>query len=330
MNKYKIGIQCSSIGQRCGIYTYSKRLVDSLNNLKEDKNGNKVDVEAYMFDSKTRKNTDIICIQYEPGLLPPDKLKYLVDKYIDPMAVTVHHIGYLKQLYNTLDGFIFHSNDQVEDKPWDYIIIPHPALVFKNKDKMKMREKYDLPKDKKILGTAGFIAGTGKNLPITVRAILDKLKKDEYLYLITSFWKGGDLGHKHDIMKQVEETGKKDQFRMDTDFISEEDLNEKLQACDLLWTWCAVGPNDIGSQSGIAADMYGARRKLIVKKSAHYSFIGEQDNVVTGNPDPNKFADDALKLLRTGKLDDVQDPEWLSWNEKAKDYLDYFQQVLGE
>jgi len=131
-------------------------------------------------------------------------------------------------------------------------------------------------------------------------------------------------------MKQVEETGKKDQFRMDTDFISEEDLNEKLQACDLLWTWCAVGPNDIGSQSGIAADMYGARRKLIVKDSAHYSFIGSQDKVEVGNADPKKFADDALKLLRTGKLDDVQDPEWLSWNEKAKDYLDYFQQVLGE
>ena len=330
MNKYKIGIQCSSIGERCGIYTYSRRLTKYLNELKEDKNGNKVSVDAYMFDIKAKKDTDLICIQYEPGLMPPQKFQQLFNTYIEPMVVTVHHIGYLEQFYNALDGFIFHSDGQTTNKPWDYAIIEHPALVFPKKDKMKMREKYGLPKDKKILGTAGFIAGTGKNLPITVGAILNKLKDDEFLYLMTSFWKGGDMGHKYDIMKQVEESGKQGQFRLDTDFISPEDLNEKLQACDLLWTWCAVGPNDIGSQSGIAADMYGSRRKLIVKDSAHYSFIGKQDKVEVGRVNPEDFASDVLSVLRNSDLDDVQDPEWLSWKEKAKDYLDYFQTVLGE
>lgn len=331
MNKYKIGIQCSSIGERCGIFTYSRRLVKYLNKLKEDKNGNKVNVNAYMFDIKAQKDTDLINVQYEPGLMPPQKFQNMLNTYIEPIVVTVHHIGYLQQgFYNSLDGFIFHSNDQVDNKPWDYDVIEHPSLVFPEKDKMEMRKKYNLPKDKKILGTAGFIAGTGKNLPITVSEILKKLKKDEFLYLTTSFWKGGDMGHKHDIMKEVEKTGKQDQFRMDTEFVSPEVLNEKLQACDLLWTWCAVGPNEKGSQSGIAADMYGSRRKLIVKDSAHYSFIGSQNKVEIGRPEPKNFAKDTLNLLRNGDLDDVQDPEWLSWEEKAKDYLAYFQEILGE
>ena len=138
------------------------------------------------------------------------------------------------------------------------------------------------------------------------------------------------MGYKHDILKEVEISGKGDQFRLDTEFVSPEKLNEKLQACDLLWTWCGVGPNDTGSQSGIAADMYGSRRKLIVKDSAHYSFIGKQDKVEIGRPDPSDFAKDVLNLLRNGDLDDVQNPEWLSWEEKSKDYLEYFQQVLGE
>lgn len=331
MKKYKIGIQCGSIGERCGIYTYSRRLENSLNKMEEDKNGEKVDVDAYMFDEKARKDTDLICIQYEPGLMPPQKLQNLLDRYIEPMVITVHHIGYLQQgFYNLLDGFIFHSNDQVENKPWDYTVIEHPALVFPEKGKDNMKKKYNLPIDKKVLGTAGFIAGTGKNLPITVREILSRLEKDEFLYLTTSFWKGGDFGNKYDIMKEVEKTGKEDQFRMDTEFVSSEVLNEKLQACDLLWTWCSVGPNDVGSQSGIAADMYGARRKLIVKESAHYSFIGRQDKVEIGRPDPKDFAIDVLGVLRNGDLSDVQDPAWLSWEEKAKDYLDYFQQILGE
>jgi len=330
MNKYRIGIQCSSIGERCGIYTYSMRLEKYLNGLKEDKNGNKVDVDAYIFDAKAKKNTDLICIQYEPGLMPPQKLAHLLGEYIDPVVTTVHHIGYLESFYNSLDGFIFHSEDQVENKPWDYAVIEHPSLVFKNKDKMELRKKYDLPTDKKILGTAGFIMGTGKNLPITVGEILKHLNKDEFLYLTTSFWKAGDMGRKYDIVKEVKKLGKEDQFRIDTDFVSAETLNEKLQACDLLWTWCAVGPNDVGSQSGIAADMYGARRKLIVKDSAHYSFIGSQEGVEVGRPNPKDFAKDVVDVLRNGDLDDVPDPLWLSWEEKAKDYLDYFQQVLGE
>lgn len=330
MKKYKIGIQCSSIGQRCGIATYSNRLTKYLNELKEDKNGNKVDVYAYMFDIKPEKNTDLICIQYEPGLMPPDKFQYIINKYSEPIVVTVHHTGYLESFYHTLDGFVFHSKDQANNKPWDYTVIEHPALVFPNKDKTKLRKKYGLPLDKKILGTAGFITGTGKNLPLTVSHILDNLKDDEFLYLITSFWKGGDFGRKYDIMEQVKIRGKESQFRLDTDFVPEEILNEKMQACDLLWAWCAVGPNEVGSQSGAVADMYGTRRKLIVKDSAHYSFIGDQDKVEVGRPDPKEFSEDVINVLRNSNLDDVQSPEWLSWEEKIKDYLDYFQQILGE
>jgi len=337
MNNYKIGIQCSSIGQRCGIYTYSKRLTKYLNEMDTDIDGNEVNVEAYMFASKPQKNTDLICVQYEPGLIPPVptrdgrlSLQELSQNNIEPMVVTAHHTGGLESFYNTLDGFIFHSLDQTEKKPWDYTIIEHPALVFPKKDKKKLRKKYGLPQNKKILGTAGFIAGTGKNLPITVNELLKKLNKDEFLYLTTSFWKGGDFGHKHDIMKVVEDSGKEKQFRLDTDFVSAEDLNEKLQACDLLWTWCAVGPNEKGSQSGIAADMYGSYTKLIVKNSAHYSYIGSQDKVEIGRANPADFAKDVLELARNGDLTDVPDPTWISWEEKIKDYLAYFQSVLGE
>jgi len=339
MKKYNIGVQCSSMGELCGINTYSRRLVKYLNELKEDKNGEEVNVNAYMFAQVPKKGTDIILVQYEPGLIPivpmgpKDKrfsLKNLLDTTIDPIVIVAHHTLGLESTYNTLDGFIFHDDNQIGEKPWDYTIIPHPALVFPKKDKMEMREKYGLPKDKKILCTAGFIAGTGKKLPISIKHILKGLKEDEFLYLATSFWKGGDMGLKYDIMKEVEDSGKGDQFRIDTDFVTAEKLNEKMQACDLLWTWCAVGPNDIGSQSGIAADMYGSRRKLIVKDSAHYSFIGSQDKVEVGRPEPNEFAKDVLNLLRNGDLEDVQDPTWLSWQEKAKDYLDYCQQVLGD
>jgi len=333
MKKYKIGIQVSSYGDRCGIATYANRLCDSLNKIKKDLDGESVKVDAYQFVSKPQKNTDIICIQFEPGLMPPQALEALCNKYIQPTVATVHHIGYLPQMWAVMEGYIFHSKDQYEDlkeQPWDKEVIPHPALVFPEKGKDKMKKKYGLPTDKKVLGTFGFITGTGKNLPKTVESMLINMSSDEFLYLGTSFWKGGDMGRKAQIMNVVEKLGMEKNFRMDTEFVSAEDLNEKMQACDLLWSWCAVPKNGKGSQSGAVADMYGARRKLVVKNSAHYSFIGQQDKVEVGPENPEAFATYVLNVARSDKLDDVQDPEWLSWDNQALHYLEYFQRVLGE
>jgi len=227
-----------------------------------------------------------------------------------------------------LDGIVLHAENQTNEKPWNYTVIPHPALVYKEKDKMKLRKKHGLPIDKKIVGTMGFICGTGKILPMTVSKILKELKNDEFLYLITPFWKGGDMGRLKQIMDVVKESGKSKNFKIETDYMADEEiLNEKMQCCDLLYCWNNMGKNQIGSQSGSAADMYGARVKLIVKDCPHFSFIGEQEGVVVGREKPEEFVEDVLKTLRTADLEDVPDPTWLSWEEQILSYISYFREV---
>jgi len=320
--KFKIAIQCSSIGTRCGINTYATRLNKYLNKVKG--------VESMIFAERIRNSPDVISIQYESGLMPPQFLNGLIQKYSQPIVITAHHMGLLNQFYPMIDGFVLHSKSQIEglEEPWDYKVIPHPALIFPEKGKEKMRKKYNLPKDKKIIGTAGFIAGTGKNLPKMVYNILKDLKDDEFLYCITSFWKGGDFGFEEQIEKIVKELGKEDNFRIDSDFVTDEILNEKMQACDLLFAWNKM--TDPGSTSGIAMDMIGARRKVIVKDSPHYSFAGSIKGVEIGNSDQTKFAEDALKLLRSGKLDNTPDPEPYSWETLVNDYVEYFKEISGE
>jgi hypothetical protein len=155
--------------------------------------------------------------------------------------------------------------------------------------------------------------------------LLEGLQKDEFLYFITSFWKGGDMGELDRINQVVEKLGKKANFRIDTDFVSEEELNEKMQACDLLFTWNTMehGKHK-GSQSGIAADMFGSRTKLIVKDGPHYSYIGSQNGVVKGRPNPEDFVIDVFKTLRECNLVDTPDPTFLSWGNQVKNYIEYF------
>ena len=321
MSKLIVGIQVGSLGQRCGIFTYASRLNRYLNQVK--------DVTSKMFVERYKNGKpDVISVQYEPGMLQPPQLNKLLNEYTDPVVVTAHHIGALQQFYPMLDGIVLHAENQVVEKPWNYCVIPHPALVYKEKDKKKLRKKYNLPDDKKIVGTMGFICGTGKLLPITVSNILKDLHDDEFLYLITPFWKGGDMGRLREITEVVKDSGKEKNFRIDTDFMADEEiLNEKMQCCDLLYSWNAMGKNQIGSQSGAAADMYGARVKLIVKDCPHYSFIAEQDGVITGSVNADDFAKDVLNTLRTGNLDDVSDPTHLSWETLVLKYVDYFREV---
>jgi len=314
-----IAIQNSELGQRGGINTYSQRVCKYLNEIKN--------VNAFIFVDKIRKsqNVDLINIQYEPGCTPPQVLQKFLNKYTEPIVITVHHTGMVPQFYPMLDGLIFHSQNQIVGEPWEYTIIPHPALVFPEKGKEKMRKKYNLPKDKKIIGTMGFIAGTGKQLPRMVEEILKKMKDDEFLYCITSFWKGGDFGDSEKVNNIVKSLGKENQFRIDLDFISEEELNEKMQCCDLLFSW--NDSNQPGGNSGAAMDMIGARRKVIVKNVPHYQEALKIEGVLKGREDQKEFAEDVLNALRNENLDDVPDPEPYSWESLIKKQLDYFKEV---
>jgi len=318
----RVGIQCSSYGQRCGISTYSIRLNNALN---------KAGVQSHIFIEKPHEEVDVISYQYEPGILHPTILHAYVRKYIEEIAVvTAHHTRGLEGLYPILDGVVFHDKSQMLGDVWEgcYRIIPHPALVYPKKDKTQLRRKYGLPEDKLIIGTAGFIAGTGKRLPLILVPLLKYLEDDMYLYFITSMWKAGDLGRYTQIMQLVRKYEKEDSFRIDTDFVEDEVLNEKMQACDLLFAWNITGPNDRGSQSGIAADMYGSYTKLIVKDSPHYNFIKQQEGVLVGPPDPIEFAQAVIKAARTTDLDDVPDPTWLSWDNQVKEYIAFFEELL--
>jgi len=321
MSKFKIAVQCNSLGQRCGIATYSERLTEYLNKIP--------DVEAKQFVEKIRNPPDVISIQYEPGLMQPQQLQHIIQKYSQPIVVTAHHMGLLQQFYPLLDGIIIHGKSQLKgmEEPWNFKVIPHPALVFPNKDKIELRKKYGLPLDKKIIGTMGFIAGTGKELPEIIDYFLKELKDDEFLYFATSFWKGGDFGGEEQIRQKVKAFGKESQFRLDSDFVSEEILNERMQCCDLLFAWNKM---DVpGSNSGIGMDMIGARRKLIVKDSPHYEFVSSIGNVEIGRKGQKEFVEDTFRVLREGDLTKVPDPTPYSWEVLTKSYLDYFKEVSG-
>lgn len=315
-----IGVQCGSWGDRCGIATYTDRLVNALNTVEN--------VNAFPFVNRMRQKCDLISIQYEPGMCPPNQLQGMLNRYSEPIVISAHHNGYLNQFYPLIDGIIFHSKNQIIGEPWEYTIIKHPAVVYPKKDKKELRKKYGLPLDKKIIGTAGFICGTGKKLPRIAKELFDLINEDEYLYFITSFWKGGDFGNTESLLATTKAAGKEKQFRLDSEFVPEDVLNEKMQCCDLLFTW--NNSTGAGGTSGIGMDMLGAHTKTIVKDAPHYAEVSNIPGIEVGRPEPDEFAEDVFKLLRKKNMGKVPDPEPYSWESLAPKFVDYYKHILGE
>ena len=102
-----------------------------------------------------------------------------------------------------------------------------------------------------------------------------------------------------------------------------------MQCCDLLFAWNKF--DHPGSNSGIGMDMLGARRKLIVKDSNHYGFVGGIKGVEKGRPKMEDFVEDVFKLFRSKKLDkNIPNPEKISWQVLAEQYALYYLEILGE
>ena len=91
----RIAINNLELGQRGGISTYGNRLCRYLNELD--------DVEAKQFVNRYRNGkADVISVQYEPGMCPPQVLDGMLKKYTQPIVVTAHHILGLQQFYPML------------------------------------------------------------------------------------------------------------------------------------------------------------------------------------------------------------------------------------
>jgi 23S rRNA U2552 (ribose-2'-O)-methylase RlmE/FtsJ len=99
-----------------------------------------------------------------------------------------------------------------------------------------------------------------------------------------------------------------------------------MQCCDLLFSWNnSLAP---GSNSGIAMDMMGAHRKVIVKDVPHYHTPANIPNVLKGRINQKDFAQDVINALRNEDLTKVADISKYSWDALIKDVIAYYEEFL--
>lgn len=320
----KIGIICPELGLRGGISTFSYRLGRYLK---------QAGCEVVYGINDIREAVDVKIIEYEPGIYPTVNLKkYLEEHKDEPIILEFHNTVQAKMLAKLAHFSIFHAEHSIpEDWPGHYKLIPHPALVYPEKDKDILRRKFNLPREKRILGTGGFLHGIWKGWHTVLEPLLRNLDSDEFVYFATSAWIEGDGGVIGMFRHIARKLGKTAQFRVESDFMPDEIVNERYQACDMLFAWNSTPPNYIYSSSGLICDLYGARRHVVVRDIPHHWHLRGLKGVTMAPTEVDDFVDVVLKCFRDEKkLNERPEPEHLSWEVLIKEWIDYAEFVMSQ
>jgi hypothetical protein len=321
----------------CGIATYSKNLITSLENL-----GITVEVfsETKNFNSLTKlakdSDADVVHIQHEFGIsLTNDALLSLIGKFKrfgKKVVITPHTED---TIFNILvdgvaDSIILHNDiDELSLKPTfsNFYRIPHgiPEVSFDN-DKRYYRKKYGIPEDAFVVGTCGFISNErSKFIESLICDLIPFIKKNKnvYINLATSCHRSDQNGQyanriRNYLLDIAKDNGFEDCFYMHTEFMETQEFRERLYTMDLGF---AKMSKHVVSNSGAASDMVSCGVPVVINDVPHFSHIKKYAIIAEDVPEMVQ----AIENYYTGPRKDVSGAtKELGFSQVAKKHYDIY------
>lgn len=280
---YKIGF-LSSWQIRCGIATYTKHHHDALVNL-----GHTVIVYDYALNNKEllekiqQDALDIFHVQYARGFFPYQPVSQFIDflkqikKLEIKIVVTMHsEEPSTTDITQIADHCIYHKEPIYSDRfnRRNIHVIPHGVPIYTpHIPREQLREKYGFASHEKILTTFGFLVSWKKHAKI-LNLLVPLLKQNQNykVQLLTAFNDydpAACLAEKIKIKRIIEKHNLNKQVIHCTEFLSEQEVLERLYCSDLGYLWGEVNST---SSSGSFKQFLAARLPLVVTECTHYPY----------------------------------------------------------
>lgn len=158
---------------------------------------------------------------------------------------------------------------------------------------------YGLPKDSVIIGSSGFLR-LEREFPKVLSLLLPHAAANNwFVELATSAWFKSSPELKG-IETELDCLAERFPgcFRYSTTFLEPTELNERLQACDLLWCWTNTPSTSYAS--GSISDQYASGTCLFaVDKKQHYHVLS-LPNVVRGPAVLEEFVEGLVERFTVG------------------------------
>ncbi len=281
---YKIGYWNITRDKNCGIAIYTEELKVCLEKrgIKTIIYNNSMSDKEIFFDCLKRNQIQILNIQYEASHFENiDLLVYSIKKIqsIGIKVIVTFHIEneHKNRLVDTADYSIVHRrNSQDNYYQQNVIYIPHGVSVCHfSKEKEELRIKYGFSAEKIILTTFGFLLDS-KNIDGILNEIAPFIKSNPryHLQLLTakanvdsSFSQGFSI-EKQKVENVILKHKLSEQITWITEFLTKEEIHERLFLSDLGYVWWNVP--SIFATSGSAKDFISSRLPVVLNKCNHF------------------------------------------------------------
>jgi hypothetical protein len=292
----------NTYGRNCGIALFAGNLQKQI-----EKIG--IELKTISTTDCNMSIADIILLHHHVELLKNESVKFLCERSQCPVVIFAHSDA-IDITIDRIAGFVAMCPGMIPETDKPVHIFPHPAWVPEClEDRTILQNQFGLPIKPMIIGTNGFLKFERQFIEV-LNVLLPHAKDNNwFVNVITSPWYIDSPGLIHELEKlQFAYSGF---FRFENVFLDEKTLNQKLQACDLLWCWNRAASTPYAS--GVISGQYASGTRIFAADKLQHSHVLDLPNVVRGPEKLEPFIEKLVVEIKHGNCQ-RHDPSPVSWN----------------
>jgi hypothetical protein len=301
-------------GEFCGVALFAERLAVELATLDFD--------VTTVPDLNDAVDADVVLIQHHVELLDDRRVEAICSKAGCPVVLFAHSTG-VEGVIEAVDGVMAMSSGIVPDTRTPVLVFPHPARTPERlSERGALRTRFGLPSEGKIIGTCGFLKFERQLVEILSALLPCASESGWFVQVITSPWYIESPG----LVDEIGAVGKKypGHFRHEHRHVTEEELNLRLQACDLLWCWTRAQSSPYAS--GVASDLYASGSRVVAADKMQHEHILRLPNVLWAPATLTAFLEELITQARCSG-GERHDPGPVSWTRQIRTVARFLHEV---
>lgn len=310
-------------GQSCGIAYFARNL---------DKQLRAAGVAADLCgDLRPDPGADVVVIHHHWDLFGDDEITDYCRALDVPVVLFAHEPGV--ERFADVAGFAMMTPGRAPAAPKPVFTAIHPAWFPGTlTPRAVCRREVGLPPDRFLIGSSGFVRFE-REFPAVARRLLPVARdRGWFVELLTTPWKEPSPG----VVEQLAGLAGHfpESFRYTTWYLTPAELNLRLQACDLIWSW--TSSRSRAYASGAIADQYASGTRVFACDKRQYEAVLALPNTVTGAADLPNFVDGLIaEAERADRLraDDGaprHDPAPVSWEAFAAAFIPFLDRICAD
>jgi glycosyltransferase involved in cell wall biosynthesis len=270
----------------------------------------------------------VVLIQHEWGLFPNVEELHAYCARSHVPVVLFAHSGGIESFAASVEGFIAMHEGIVRAIERRSLVIPHPAWTPPIlEDRHQLRQRFALGYKSLVVGSSGFMTGF-RQFPEIVSRLLPVLREvDGMVDLVISRVGGPWYSETARVEADLDKLRRNHEgyLHFDGRFLSREELNSRLQACDLLW--CFTNRASSAYASGSVVDQYASGTAMVVSEVEQHQDVLGKHGVVAAPADLRGFTDVLLSTIAGGQLP-RHTPSVFTWTAAAQQVVRFLEELI--